>query len=245
MDAAYYTTYARVEDDHWWFAARRRILARVLDGLDLPADARLLEVGCGTGGNLALLARYGSVDAVEMDAGAAAHAQARGIGPVVQGWLPDHMPPARPYDVVGLFDVLEHIPDDGAALDALVPFVRPGGWLVLTVPAYMLLWSRHDEVNHHQRRYRRGALARLVEQAGFQVQHATYFNTLLFPVVAGVRLLGRLRPGQEAVSDVETVPPTLLNRALETLFAAERHLAPRLPLPFGVSVLVVARRVAA
>ncbi len=242
MDARYYDTYARVEDAHWWFAARRRILARVLDGLPLGPGARVLEVGCATGGNLPLLARYGTLDAVEMDAGAARVARARGVGRVRQGWLPDHMPPAPPYHLVALLDVLEHIPDDRAALAALYGHVQPGGWLVLTVPAYMFLWSPHDEVNHHQRRYRRGALVARVEEVGFRVQHATYFNTLLFPAVAGARLAGKLRPPGTPVSDVDTIPAAPVNALLRRIFAAEGFVVPHLRLPFGVSILVVAQR---
>ena len=248
MDAAYYARYAEVEDRHWWFAARRRIVGRVLDGLRLPPGARLLEAGCGTGGNLALLARYGHLDAFEIDPGARALADARGVTPVLPGALPDAVPFDGPYDAIALLDVLEHVADDAAALAALRDRLappgagRPGGALVLTVPAFMFLWSRHDVVNHHERRYRRGPLVARLRGAGLRVDHATYFNTLLFPPVAAVRLLHRLR-GVEGGSDVDTIPAGPVNRVLEGVFAAERFVAPWLRLPFGVSVLAVARRI--
>lgn len=251
MDAALYAAYARAEDDHWWFRARRRIVARVLDGLALPDGARLLEVGCATGGNLRLLARYGTLDAAEMDGPSARYARQRGTGArVVEGFLPDGLPPALdgPYDLIALLDVLEHIADDAASLRALLARAARGGALLLTVPAYGWLWSAHDVANHHERRYRRSDLVRRVAAAGWRVERATYFNTLLFPVVAAARVAGRAAErvrGRRQASDLDVAPPPLLNRALEGLFASERALVPRVRLPFGVSVLVVARRPAA
>jgi trans-aconitate methyltransferase len=249
MDAALYTAYAQAEDAHWWFRARRRIVARVLDGLDLPAPARILEMGCATGGNLDLLSRYGTLDAVEMDAGAAAFARSRQTqASVYQGHLPDAVPPAvdGPYDLITLLDVLEHIPDDRAALDRLFALTAPGGVLLVTVPAYQWLWSAHDVANHHQRRYRRGALVRLLRSAGFQVERATYFNTLLLPVVAGIRVAGtlaeRVRGRKPVGSDIDTIPPRPVNRLLEGVFASERAWVSRLSAPAGVSILALARR---
>ena len=242
MNAAFYEQYAAVEDRHWWFAARRRIVARVLGGLGLPAGARILEVGCGTGGNLAMLARFGRVEAAEMDGRACELANARGVAPVTRGWLPDGLPfEDGAYDLVALLDVLEHVEDDRAALERLARLLAPGGALVVTVPAYAFLWSRHDVVNHHFRRYRRGALVRKLREAGLAVAHATYFNTLLFPAIAAARGAGRVL-GREGGSDVDAIPPAPVNRVLEAVFAAERFAAPRVRLPFGVSILAVARR---
>ncbi len=249
MDAALYATYARAEDAHWWFRARRRIVARVIDQLDLPAGARLLEMGCATGGNLELLSRYGALDAVEMDQGAVAYAKSRGTGAsVYQGHLPDALSRdiGGSYDLVTLLDVLEHIPDDRASLGVLYDLMAPGGTLLVTVPAYQWLWSAHDIVNHHQRRYRRSELVRRIRAAGFAIEQATYFNTLLFPLVAGARAVGnvaeRVRPSDRAVSDIDAIPSAPVNRMLEAVFAFERRVVSRLRLPFGVSILVVARR---
>ncbi len=240
MDAAYYRTMAAVEDHHWWFAARRRILASVLDGLALPAGAAVLEVGCGTGGNLPVLARYGRLHACEPDADARALAARRGLAVVEAGGLPDHLPfGTTPFDLIALFDVLEHVHDDQGSLRVLHERLRPGGHLVLTVPAYPFLWSTHDEVNHHVRRYTRDEVVRKLRQAGFGVRHATYFNTLLFPVVAAVRLAGN---AAGRTGDDLTMPGRRLNTALARIFAAERHVVPRWRLPFGVSILAVAGR---
>lgn len=252
MDAAYVETYATVEDDHWWFRGRRRILDAVLRGLALPEGARILEAGCGPGGNLAMLQRHGTVDAFEIDDAARAHATRRGLVDVRAGALPHAVPFDGPYDLIGLFDVLEHVEDDHAALVALRERLADGGRLLLTVPAFMALWSQHDVANHHFRRYDRAGLVARLAGAGFDVEHATYFNTLLFPLVAGARALQRLRgpvpgpgarPDEASASDADTIPPPPVNRLLERVFAAERHVVPARRLPVGVSLLAVARPV--
>lgn len=240
MDQAYYQQMAALEDDHWWFEARRRILKQVVDDFELdPAEATVCEVGCGTGGNLPLLASYGTLWACEPDPRALAYAQARRIGTVQQGALPDALPfRDKQFDLVAMWDVLEHVEADEASLEAIYHLLKPTGTLVLTVPAYRWLWSHHDVVNHHVRRYTKRALVAKMQRAGFRIEHATYFNTLLFPVVAAVRMM------QNAIrrkgSDL-TMPSARLNRMLLRLFASERHWVARRQVPVGVSILVVAR----
>ena len=242
MDPAYYAEYAAAEDAHWWFVARRRILDRVLSSLELPDDAVILEAGCGTGGNLAMLARHGRLRAFEIDSGARDVANGRGVMDVAAGALPEPIPfDDERFDLVAMLDVLEHVADDRGALVSLRERLKPGGRLLLTVPAYPFLWSRHDEVNHHHRRYTRGPLVQLAEEAGFDVRHASYFNTLLFPLILGARTFNNLLSRDEG-SDL-AMPSTSVNRLLTEVFASERHLVSRAALPFGVSILLVAQRI--
>lgn len=197
-------------------------------------------MGCGTGGNLSLLGKFGSVAALEPDDDARRVAGGKGSFDIRAGNLPDRIPFEREaFDLVAAFDVIEHVDDDAASLKAMSDRLRPGGWLLATVPAFPFLWSRHDVRHHHKRRYVRSEMIRRVTDAGLTPVRTTYFNTLLFPLVAAIRLL-RNALGRD--SDDEALPSPGLNRALTAVFSAERHLVGRVPLPAGVSLLVLARK---
>lgn len=185
-----------------------------------------------------MLGQFGRVDAVELDDDARALATERSGIAVLPGALPDDLPPeCDGYDMVVLLDVLEHVDLDRDALAALRRRLRPGGKLVLTVPAYPWLWSRHDETHHHHRRYTAGVLADRLAAAGYRVVNMSYFNTLLFPLIVAVRAVHRLL-GIDAADDA--MPPRPVNRMLRALFRCERHAIGRLRLPFGVSLAAVA-----
>jgi SAM-dependent methyltransferase len=239
MDRAVYDRMRRVEQDHWWFAARREILARQIAALDLPADARILEVGCGTGGNLSMLGRYGRVTGLEPDPASRAYAAERSGAPVIDGALPKGLPEPG-YDLVAALDVIEHVDADAEAVAAMGALLKPGGALLTTVPAHAWLWSRHDELHHHRRRYRLKDYRRLFQAAGLKVRKASYFNSLLFPAIAFARALKAL-PGVEAPDD-DALPPPALNGLLRRIFAAEGPLLKRTSLPLGVSILLIAER---
>ncbi|MGH7916363.1 MAG: class I SAM-dependent methyltransferase, partial [Candidatus Binataceae bacterium] len=194
MDPSLYPRMAAVEDAHWWFASRRAICESLIARLGLPSNCEILEPGCGTGGNFAMLARHGKLYALDCAEDALRFAAARGVATeLAQGALPDHIPfGTRRFDLIVMTDVLEHLDDDAAALTAVHSRLRPGGWLLLTVPALSWLWSEHDVTHHHRRRYSGDELNARLQAAGYTVSFLSHFNFVLFPVIAGVRLRQRL-----------------------------------------------------
>ena len=244
MDRSLYEEHALLERDHWWFVARRAILETVLAAHLPPAEGRrILDVGCGTGGMLPMLARYGQVSGIEGEPLAVEHCHAAfaEFG-VQQGEIPADVPSDGSLDVVTAFDVIEHIGDDLGAVGSLWSAVRPGGTMVVTVPALSWLWSDHDVVNGHKRRYTRAGLLSVVDHAGFEVVHASYFNTVLLPTVAAARLSQRLRPRPVVAHSDFTMPSPRLNAILTRAMSSERTVVARRGLPVGVSLVAVARR---
>lgn len=241
MQTDFYAEHFELEDWHWWFTGRHRILMGVLDRHLPPGGAegrRLLDFGCGTGTMLRSLVRYGEAVGVDADAEAIRFCRRRGLKDV-QHLESDELPfDDDAFDVVTAFDVLEHIDDDARALREIRRVLRPGGTLLLSVPAYRFLWGPQDEIAHHKRRYTAGQVSRRAAAAGFAQRRVSYFNTFLSPVIAGVRLVRPYRPGsQDLKSDFTMTSPGLLNALLTRVFASETHLVERFDLPFGISIL--------
>ncbi len=241
MRAELYLEMARVQDRHWWFVARRRILDRVIAGMGLPAGAHILEIGCGPGGNLAMLSGHGHLQALETDRQARQMATDLGICPVLSGALPGPLPfPPASFDLVCLLDVLEHIEDHQAALLAVGRLLKPDGRVLVTVPAYAWLWSSHDEAHHHKRRYTAATLGRVARAARLDPVRLGYFNTLLFPLIAFLRSVRSLIGA--ASNNDSALPRPWLNRLLTRVFALESRVLPRATFPFGTSLLAVLKK---
>jgi 2-polyprenyl-3-methyl-5-hydroxy-6-metoxy-1,4-benzoquinol methylase len=238
MERIVYDRMAELDSRHWWYRARREILARVIETrVKPPAGARILEIGCGTGHNLEMLARFGTVDAVEMDDAARAVASDRLGRPALMATLPAlEGVESGAYDLVALLDVLEHVEEDRASLVSIARRLKPGGKILLTVPAHPWMWSAHDVVNHHKRRYTKAGFRSVLEAAGLKVELLSYFNSLLFPLAAAARLAGRVT-GKEDSDD--KLPPAPVNKAFEFLFGLERYAVGRVPMPPGVSLVAV------
>jgi len=240
METQLYFQMAQLEKQHWWFVARRTIVNHLLKKIPLSTPNQILEVGCGTGGNLALLAQYGQVYALELNEIARQFASQSHCAQVVAGALPDNIPfePAQ-FDLVVLLDVLEHLEADSLSLQALLPCLKSQGWLLITVPALPYLWSQHDENHHHYRRYLKTQLQETVTNAGYDIIMLNYFNFWLFPLILATRYWKRFWHQSD---DDLVLPSPWLNKLLAKLFASERYFINWLPFPTGVSLILVARK---
>jgi SAM-dependent methyltransferase len=239
MERVVYQQMAELDDRHWWYRGRRRIIADLIRReVRPPADAQILELGCGTGHNLAMLGGFGHVDGLELDDEARELSEKRLGRKIMSSPLPELGEVADShYDLIGAFDVIEHIEDDRAALASIATKLKPGGKFVMTVPAHQWMWSAHDVVNHHKRRYSKSNLKALIESSPMTLERVGYFNSLLFPLAVAERAASKLRGKNDA--DVG-LPPAPLNVAFEKIFEAERYLVGRLPLPPGLSLFAVA-----
>jgi SAM-dependent methyltransferase len=242
MDRDYEHQTHQAEDRHWWYRGRRTVLDGVIAGLGLPADPRILDAGCGSGRFMVELAKLGNVTGVELSDTSVSLARERQLGEVVAGSVLEMPFPENNFDLAVSLDVIEHLDDDLAALRELRRTVTPGGALLVTVPAYQWLWSGHDEINHHHRRYTRRSLQRVAEQAGWQQVRTTYFNSLLLPVAILLRVLDRFSTKTTESSLDLWIPPEPLNWVLERPLALEAALIARGGrIPAGLSLLAVFR----
>lgn len=238
MELDAYRDMAATEDEHWWFCGRRAIAETVIGGLGLPRDARIVEIGAGTGGNIAMLEQFGDVQAVEMSDLARRIALEKTGRDFLSGHLPDNIPVAAgSVDLICLFDVLEHVSEDEASLETMRRLLKPGGKIVLTVPAHQWLWSAHDVGLHHMRRYSRALLRDRIEKTGYRIDRLTYTNAALFPAAVLARLADRVR--RPARPSGQAMPPKPINAAMKALFSAESLILEKASLPFGVSLLAV------
>jgi SAM-dependent methyltransferase len=240
MDRDYELQTHQAEDRHWWYRGRRKVLDGVIAGMALPPQARILDAGCGSGRNMVELARFGAVTGVELADASVALAQQRGAGEVVAGSVLEMPFADDSFDFAVSLDVIEHLEDDLGALRELRRTIAPGGSLLITVPAYQWLWSGHDEINHHHRRYTRRSLQRVAEQAGWRQTRTTYFNSLLLPIAVVLRLLDRVNTRTTESSLDLWVPPAPLNWLLERPLLLESALIARGGrIPAGLSLLSV------
>jgi SAM-dependent methyltransferase len=238
MERAVYDRMAELDGRHWWYVARREVLASLIEReIPLPENPRILEIGCGTGHNFEMLRRFGRLDALEVDDKARALASRRLGHAVGSAQLPDltGVEDGR-YHLICLLDVLEHIEEDEAALASIARKLAPGARILVTVPANQWMWSGHDVAHHHKRRYSKRGLAKVARAAGLDVKLISHFNSLLFPLAAAVRIAGRAA-GKKGGDDA--LPPAPLNMAFRQIFRLERKLIGRVPLPFGVSLVAI------
>jgi len=238
-----YPIMLRIEQSHWWYTGRRKILTSFVEDICRRVTdrrPRILDVGCGTGANLLMLSQFGDAEGVDISEDALAFCRERGLEKVKLG-----AGEALPYDdgtfdLVTALDVVEHLDDDLAGLREMRRVLRPGGRVLLFVPTFMFLWGVQDEVSNHRRRYRLPELRRVLEQAGFEIARTTYANITFFLPILLMRKLMRVT-GIKADSE-NNINVSALNGVLGRLFGAESVVLRFMNIPFGVSGLCVARK---
>jgi SAM-dependent methyltransferase len=242
MELEYELQTHRVEERHWWYRGRRHVLERAIERLGLPADASILDAGCGSGRNMVELARHGNVTGVELSDTSVRLARERAVGEVLEGSVMDMPFDDGSFHLTVSLDVIEHLQDDVGALRELRRVTKPGGALLVTVPAYQWLWSGHDEINHHHRRYSRPTLLAAAHAAGWQVERTAHFNSLLLPIAILLRALERFKPSTTKSSLDLWIPPAPLNWALcQPLNLEAAAIGRGIPIPAGLSLLAVFR----
>ncbi len=250
MKPTAYEQFTRLEREHWWFRGRRAVYLGLLkEALGDSKPERVLDVGAGVGGFLAELSEIGEqVIYTELDRGAALEATARGFKDGLQATA-ERLPLADgSVDLVCLFDVLEHLEADECALAEITRVLRPGGKLILSVPAHPWLFSRNDEVSGHVRRYSRAELARKIQGSDLHVSRLTYANSLLFPGILGLVLASRMaeacapRLRHSEHTNLSWKVPELLQEPLYRTFCAELSVSRKWNLPLGHSLLAIAEK---
>ncbi len=244
MDRSAYDVYFELDQKHFWRIGKRRlVLSSIVRQINPDRPLRIMDIGGCCSVITKSLEAFGDVCCVEPDESMVALAsELQGVN-VMHGTLPDGLPNGGPFDLVTLLDVLEHVDEDGPSLSSIFELLKPGGWILCTVPAYMWLWSDHDRSVHHKRRYTRPHLKTLMREAGFQVRRITHYTSLLLPLVAAERMIKRLKPqAEEEVAYTVKVPQRWMNGMLSGVMGIERGLLRITDLPFGSSILAVGRK---
>lgn len=232
-----------LEDVYWWFVARRQLAEEILrNELRGGRDTRLLDVGCGTGSNLRAFSSIARVAGIDSSAEALTFCRLRSVSPVAQGEIEALPFPDSTFDVITAMDVLEHTDDDLVALGEIRRVCRPGGLLLATVPAYGFLWSEHDEALKHRRRYTAHEIRNKLTNRGFEIERSSYFITTLFFPILLLRICQGLFKKSVYPQTSLVLLPHWLNATLIGLHAVERRLFRMMNLPFGVSIVIQARR---
>ncbi|MEM6804159.1 MAG: class I SAM-dependent methyltransferase [Bacteroidota bacterium] len=249
MDKGYYAQYYEYERSHWWFKVRAKILMEKVAQLTQGRkdEVKILNIGVATGRTTELLNKYGSVTSVEYDEDCCQFLREELNIDAINASITELPFENDSFDLVCAFDVIEHVEDDQLSVDEMVRVCKEEGSVFVTVPAFMDLWSEHDEINHHQRRYLRPRLVNLFKEKSGKVS-STYFNTLLFIPIYVVRSIFKLFPklrgkSSEAQSDFEVMESKMLNSILYVIFSIEKYLLRFMKFPFGVSILLTFKRV--
>jgi SAM-dependent methyltransferase len=244
MEQHTYAIMNRVEDSHWWFVGRRAILESFMRGIvaeirNPKSEIRILDVGCGTGANLEMLAQFGESEGVDVSDDALEFCKAKGL--TVHKGLAESLPfTDESFEIVTALDVVEHLDDDLAGLKEMHRVLKTGGRTLIFVPAFMWLWGVQDDISNHRIRYTKKQIVERLKLAGFEIERATYANWTFFaPILAGrtIMKITGIKPESE-----NNVNVSALNGIFGKLFSAERFWLNNFNFPFGVSIVITAKK---
>lgn len=240
MNVNEYEKMYKIEATHWWSVGKRRIIQDIMTKLNANTG-KILDLGCGTGFTMEMFKNYGRVTGVDNSEHALKFSKLRGQFRLIQADMAQQLPfKQNKFDTVLAFDVLEHLEDDASVMNELYRVCKKGSYLIITVPAYQFMWSKHDESLHHKRRYSKKALRKAVQDAGFTLKKLSYFNAILFPIILTFRISHIFR--KEVKSDFYLPIPSFINWILLSLFNMEKYFLRKISFPFGLSLLCIARK---
>ncbi len=243
MNIEMYRIFFEIQKKHWWFASKKIIILDAISRYaNLTKDSYILDIGCGSGLMLNELEKLGNTTGMDMSNEAISFSKEIFKGTIKQGFLPHNVPfEANQFNLITALDVIEHIENDIESLKSIRRILNEHGIAIITVPAYMFLWSHFDELNEHKRRYTLPELKFKLQQSGLTIEKISYYNTFLFPIAYAVRKLNNLF-GRNGSSDID-MPGNAVNFLLQKIFSFEKFFLRFLNFPFGVSILAVVKKI--
>ncbi len=243
MQEIVYHSNFELENKYWWFIARNQIVKDIFEKIcKIPQNSDILDVGCGTGGFASKLLDKYNIIGVDTSEIALEYSRKRGIKHLYNCYLNEF--PNRDFNIkaITILDVIEHIEDDVAVVEQCYSILQSNGYIIATVPAYKWMWSHHDVIHHHYRRYKQRQFNELLTNAGFKIEYSTYFNTILFLPAFIKRLAEKIFGSKRNDSPIDEVPE-FLNTIFTKMFGLENNMLPNITFPFGLSILTIAKKI--
>lgn len=243
MESNAYEEMIELQEQHWWFVGRRDIIRFFAEKYLPSPGGKVLEVGCGVGGNVNILRKFGDYVGLDMHSPAIEYCKRSFPGDLFLNSSIEEIPKAlylEKYNSIFMLDVLEHLDDDSQSLAIVGQLLAEKGKILIAVPAFQLLWSSHDEFVHHKRRYTRKSLTKTINDAGLTIEYLSYFNTFLFPLAIAQRFILKLL--NIAPKSHLKLPNKNLNNILQNIFSFESRILDKISLPLGLSIFVVCRK---
>jgi len=243
MQEIVYHTNFEVENSYFWFLSRNEIISKIISKLTtLKSGDDVIDIGCGTGGFASVLAHNFNVCCLDMEPIALDYCKKRGLEDRFLGSTTEMIETGRKFKTAFMLDVIEHIEDDKSVVADVFNLLEPGGYFVAAVPAYQWMWSGHDEMHMHFRRYSMKSFLPLFENAGFDLKYQSYFNTFLCIPAIAKRMLDKFTGADKKNTEPVDILPEYLNKFFKKIFSAEKYFLPKIKFPFGLSILVVVQK---